>query len=445
MLPVRVDAPAERIAVLVRVPVARRDAGAQSSVLAERNHLGAAVASDLRRPVGRTVVDDDDVGFRKALPQLREHPRQVVLLVPGRNEDDRVVALGAHAGVSLRSLPPRISPPCAGRVAALTLTGRPYQTTADGNDLPGHVRRYRSQRVVDARIERVGGVQRDCLGAREAPSLGRSVMRGDDAQERLERALVDARPRAGPLDPGQPEVHVAEQGAALARQDHGTRDEGVHAAAVVQQRRGQEQVGVEARVQLRRLAAERGNGNRVLREPAGVGVMAVLGRRGRAEPLAVARLAEYRRAEGAQAVVVDLADEEVDVAVEVLDVAPGPGHELGRVAGLDALHVAHLELDLAGVLAHAAEHADGVAYLEPLLEHGDAVPHASADAPALVGELEVEEWASVAARAPLLARHREGRTHGGPRRELAHERATGHSGEYRPTLAASSDAELEAR
>ena len=103
-----------------------------------------------------------------------------------------------------------------------------------------------------------------------------------------------------------------------------------------------------------------------------------------------------------------------------------PGTNSARVAGIDALDVAHLELDLAGVLADAAEHAHGVADLEALLEHGHAVPHARTDAPALVGELEIEEWASVATRAPLLARHREGRIHEGARRELAHERATGH-------------------
>ena len=121
-----------------------------------------------------------------------------------------------------------------------------------------------------------------------------------------------------------------------------------------------------------------------------------------------------------------------------------PGTNSAGIARLDALDVAHLELDLAGVLAHAAEHADGVADLEALLEHGDAVPHARTDPPALVGELEVEEWASVAARAPLLARHREGRIHERARRELAHERATGHSGEYRPTWRPLG-AELEAR
>ena len=122
-----------------------------------------------------------------------------------------------------------------------------------------------------------------------------------------------------------------------------------------------------------------------------------------------------------------------------------PGTNSAGIAGLDALDVAHLELDPAGVLAHAAEHAHRVADVEALLEHRHAVPHARTHPPALVGELEIEEWASVAARAPLLARHREGRVHERARRELAHERATGHCGEYRPARAVLSGAELEAR
>ena len=136
--------------------------------------------------------------------------------------------------------------------------------------------------------------------------------------------------------------------------------------------------------------------------------------------------------EPAQPVVVDLEHEEVDVAVEIVDVAPRAGNELGGISRLHALDVAHLELHAACVLAHAAEHAHRVADVEALLEHGHAVPHARTHPAALVGELQIEEWASVSARAPLLARHREGRVDERARRELAHERATGHCGEYRP-------------
>jgi uncharacterized protein (DUF1015 family) len=184
-------------------------------------------------------------------------------------------------------------------------------------------------------------------------------------------------------------------------------------------------------MQLRSLATESGDGHGVLSQAAGVGVVAVLGRRSRAKALAIARFAQHCLAERAQAVVVDLEDEEVDVTVEVVDVAPGAWHELGRIAGLDALHVPHFEFDAPRVLAHAAQHPHRVADVEALFEHRHTVPDAGSHAPAAIGELQIEKRASVAARAPLLSRHRERRVHERARRELAHERATGHCAEYR--------------
>src|SRR5262249_37807413 len=63
------------------------------SVRAEREHLGAALARDVHRAVGRPVVDDQDVHVRQLGFEIGEDRRQVVLLVPGRDEDDGV---GAH-------------------------------------------------------------------------------------------------------------------------------------------------------------------------------------------------------------------------------------------------------------------------------------------------------------------------------------------------------------
>ena len=95
-------------------------------------------------------------------------------------------------------------------------------------------------------------MQRHRFRAREAPPLGRPVMRGYGAEQRLEPGLVEANAGAHALDARQAQVYVAEQRATLARQDHGAADECIHAAAVVQQRSCREQVGVQAGVQLRR-------------------------------------------------------------------------------------------------------------------------------------------------------------------------------------------------
>jgi hypothetical protein len=78
--------------VLERPGVAGGDPRAQAAVLAEREHLGAVLARDRGRVVGRAVVDHEHVGARNLAAELVEHGREVLLLVPGGDEDERVVA-----------------------------------------------------------------------------------------------------------------------------------------------------------------------------------------------------------------------------------------------------------------------------------------------------------------------------------------------------------------
>src|SRR5436190_9731475 len=99
MLPVRVDAAAESVAVIERPPIARRDADRQAAVRAERHHLGAVLARDSGGPVRRAVVDDHHVGVGQLGLQLVEDRRQILLLVPGRDENDGV----AHRSSSVRA------------------------------------------------------------------------------------------------------------------------------------------------------------------------------------------------------------------------------------------------------------------------------------------------------------------------------------------------------
>ena len=82
--------------------VARGDAGAQAPVDAEREHLRPVRGRHLGRAVGRAVVDDEHVGVGQLGAQLVEDVGQVVLLVPGGDEDERVVRLG-HPGDRSRS------------------------------------------------------------------------------------------------------------------------------------------------------------------------------------------------------------------------------------------------------------------------------------------------------------------------------------------------------
>src|SRR5438132_2221785 len=90
MLTVRVDAPAERVPVILRPCVAGCDPGPEAAVLSERDRLGAVLSGDLDRPVGRAVVDDEHVDTAELAAQVVEDRGQVVLLVPRGDEDERV-------------------------------------------------------------------------------------------------------------------------------------------------------------------------------------------------------------------------------------------------------------------------------------------------------------------------------------------------------------------
>ena len=100
MLAVRIDASAVFVSVLDRVAVAARDRRGQSAVGAEREHVGAVLRGDARSPVRRAVVHDEHVGARELLVQLLEDGGQVLLLVPGRDEDEGVTLLGHAVSVA---------------------------------------------------------------------------------------------------------------------------------------------------------------------------------------------------------------------------------------------------------------------------------------------------------------------------------------------------------
>ena len=90
MLSVGVDAAAERVLALERPVVAGGDPGLQAAIHAERQHLGAVGAGDCGGGVGRAVVDDEHVDVGQLPVQVVEDGRQVLLLVPRRDEDDGV-------------------------------------------------------------------------------------------------------------------------------------------------------------------------------------------------------------------------------------------------------------------------------------------------------------------------------------------------------------------
>ena len=77
------------------------------------------------------------------------------------------------------------------------------------------------------------------------------------------------------LDQPQPEVDVPEQPALVGRRERRPARELDRTPDIVDERRRQHELGAQARMELRRLAAERRDADRVLEQAAGVGVMVV--------------------------------------------------------------------------------------------------------------------------------------------------------------------------
>ena len=101
MLPVCVDAARVAVALLVRMAVAGGDPLPEPAVLAEREDFRALRSRDRGGRIRRAVVDDEDVDAGQPPAELAEDGRQARLLVPRRNEDDRV----GH-GDMVRGIPP---------------------------------------------------------------------------------------------------------------------------------------------------------------------------------------------------------------------------------------------------------------------------------------------------------------------------------------------------
>ena len=159
----------------------------------------------------------------------------------------------------------------------------------------------------------------------------------------------------------------------------------------MQERGGEQQVVAQARVELRRLAAERRDADRVLEQPAGVAVVPVGAGGGSARNAArTLVVGEDGRDDRRKARVRDLGREEVEEPVQLVGIAAHRRRQLARVGVRGGLDCAHLHLQPAAEALDAPEHAHGVALVEAAVEQLDVVPDPRLDPPARVDELERE-------------------------------------------------------
>ncbi len=177
-------------------------------------------------------------------------------------------------------------------------------------------------------------------------------------------------------------------------------------AEVVQECRGEDDVVAKPWMELCRLPAERGDADRVLEQTSRISVVTVGGGgRQRAERFPDVGIANERVHDRGDARVRDLGDEELEESVELVRIPAQGGGECGRIGVLRRLDRAHLDLEPAAEALDAAEHPNGVALVEALVEEVDVVPDPRLDSTARVDELESEIRGAVAGASPLLPGH----------------------------------------
>ena len=175
----------------------------------------------------------------------------------------------------------------------------------------------------------------------------------------------------------------------------------------MEERRGEQQVAAQAGMELRRLAAEGRDADRVLEQAAGIAVVPVGAAAGSARNAA-------RTASSAKTPVDDRREPGCVISAarnsrnpsSSSGVAPDRGCELGRVASGRSLERAHLELEPAAEPLHAPEHAHRVPFLEARVQQLHVVPDARLDPSARVDQLEREIRRAALRPPPLLARDR---------------------------------------
>ncbi len=171
-------------------------------------------------------------------------------------------------------------------------------------------------------------------------------------------------------------------------------------------RRRDQQVGVQAHVQGAGLERERRDGDGVLEQAAEVRVVAGARARGAAPCRAQRAVGEQVVQQRAQARVMDLAREVLEEAVELVEVAVGDGQERRRIdlAVLYAPDRAQLDLQLVAEALDATRDAHEVAALEAAREHVGVAERARLHRAAAIAQLDREIRRAGARQQAVLAR-----------------------------------------
>ena len=271
------------------------------------------------------------------------------------------------------------------------------------------------QSALDRGVEGVQAVKRQRLGGGETPRS--RAARPPGAARPGFRAVV----REHAVKEGQPPLggqllrstgdhlradrQMAQQPALVADREFRPVGELARLADVVNERRRHQQVGVQPGMELAQVADQRPDGDRVLQQPAEVGVMPAPGA-GCAAELAGLRPGEDKPLDdAAQAGIVDLAAQVLEEALELLHRAIGGGQELGGVerAGVQSSHLVELGRQLAPEALQPAANQHRVAALEAQPDPVGLAEYASRNRARAVAQLDGQVRAPVPGRQAVLA------------------------------------------
>jgi Protein of unknown function (DUF1015) len=197
-------------------------------------------------------------------------------------------------------------------------------------------------------------------------------------------------------------MDVAEEFALFRGKEKRAAIELADAADVVEEGGRDEEIRAQPRMHLCNVPADGGDGDRVLEQPAGIGVVGVWRGRQRSQSGAKVRMRDEPAHEHVQLGMGDLAGEELEEPVELLDVAPGLRDKRCRI-GLGGLEGPYLELEAIAEALHPPQHVHRVALAETFVQQVDVAPDSCVDPPAWIDELERQVGAAVAGAKALLA------------------------------------------
>jgi uncharacterized protein (DUF1015 family) len=171
----------------------------------------------------------------------------------------------------------------------------------------------------------------------------------------------------------------------------------------VEERRREEQVGAQPGMELRHLAADRRDADRVLEQPAGIGMMRLGGRKLAQRPpdLGVAENPSDHRSKPRMG---KLRAHELEEPVELVGVPPQPRCQ-SRGIGVRRLDRADLELQPVVEALDPPEHTNRVTLGEATVEQLDVVPDPPLDPAGRIDQLEGEVGRAFPRRPALLARN----------------------------------------